>query len=132
MHGENPQEEHLFSLAEANSLIPQLRAHLTAVKEARDILLRVKSEIQKASAHAHEDGGSYAGSHYIAALERISEHLQAVHEMGVHVKDLDLGLCDFPHLHEGRIVYLCWKLGEDEIHWWHELNRGYADRQPLG
>ena len=47
------------------------------------------------------------------------------------VKDLDIGLCDFPHMMDGRVVYLCWKLGETEIRWWHEVNSGYSGRQPL-
>lgn len=123
--------ERIFTLAEANRLLPQLQEHLTAVKQAKAILIRTKDEIKKASAKAHYGGGSFAGPHYISALEEISEHLQAVQELGVHVKDLDMGLCDFPHLLNGQVVYLCWKLGEDEIQWWHEINSGYAGRRPL-
>lgn len=123
--------ERLFTLTEANRLLPQLREHLTAVQRAKAVLIRTKEEIKKASAQASYGGGSFAGPHYIAALEQIGEHLQAVQEMGVHVKDLDMGLCDFPHLLNGRIVYLCWKLGEAEIQCWHEVHSGYADRQPL-
>jgi hypothetical protein len=69
--------------------------------------------------------------HYISALEQINDHLQKIQELGVLVKDVEMGLCDFPHLHEGRIVYLCWKLGESEVGWWHEIHNGYANRQPL-
>ncbi len=123
--------ERLFTLAEATRLLPRLREHLTAVQAAKAVLIRTKDEIKKASAQASYGGGSFAGPHYIAALEQISEHLQAVQELGVHVKDLDMGLCDFPHLLDGRIVYLCWKLGEADIRWWHEVHSGYADRHPL-
>lgn len=123
--------ERLFTLSEANCLLPQLREHLTSVQAAKAVLIRTKDEIKKASAQAPYGGGSFAGPHYITALEQISEHLQAVQELGVHVKDLDTGLCDFPHLLNGRIVYLCWKLGEADIQWWHEVHSGYADRQPL-
>ncbi|MFM8551349.1 MAG: DUF2203 domain-containing protein [Nitrospiraceae bacterium] len=123
--------ERLFTLAEATRLLPQLREHLTAVQEAKGVLVSTKDEIKKASAQAAYGGGSVAGSHYIAALEQISERLQAVQEQGVHVKDLDMGLCDFPYLLDGRVVYLCWKLGETDIQWWHEVQSGYADRQPL-
>lgn len=131
-HREEGQNlERIFTLAEANRLIPQLAEHLTNVKRAKAVLIRTKDEIKKASAKAQFGGGSYAGSHYITALELISENLQAIQEMGVLVKDLDLGLCDFPYLMNGRIVHLCWKLGEAEIRWWHDLNSGYAGRQPL-
>jgi len=123
--------ERTFTLAEANRLIPQLCEHLTVVKRAKAVLVRTKDEVRKASAQAQYGGGTFMGRHYIGALEQISEHLQAVQELGVHVKDLDMGLCDFPHVLDGRVVYLCWKLGETEIQWWHEINSGYAGRQPL-
>jgi hypothetical protein len=123
--------ERVFTLSEANRLIPQLEEHLLAIRRGKEILIRTKSEIKKASAKAQDGGGSFAGRHYISALEQISDNLQAIHEMGVLVKDLDMGLCDFPYLFDGRIVYLCWKLGEHEIQWWHEIATGYRDRQPL-
>jgi len=124
--------ERLFTLTEANCLIPQLQEHLIAVKQAKAVLLRTKDEVKRASAKAQLGGGSFAGPHYITALEQVSENLQAIQELGVLVKDLDIGLCDFPHMLNGRVVYLCWKLGETEVQWWHEINSGYTDRQPLG
>jgi hypothetical protein len=123
--------ERLFTLAEANCLIPQLQEYLIAVKQAKAVLLRTKDEVKRASAKAPLGGGSLAGPHYITALEQISENLQAIQELGVLVKDLDIGLCDFPHMLNGRVVYLCWKLGETEVQWWHEINSGYTGRQPL-
>ncbi len=124
--------EKIFTLAEANQLIPHLTDSLTEIKRGRATLLRVKDDIRKASAKAAFGGGSAAGPLYLHALEQITEHLQAVQELGVHVKDLDLGLCDFPFLLGGRVVFLCWKLGEHEIRWWHEVSSGYGERQPLG
>lgn len=126
-----PNQERTFTVGEANCLIPQLEEHLKAVKREKDVLVRTRSEIKKASANAHLGGGSFAGPRYIKALEQISENLQAIQEMGVVVKDLDMGLCDFPHVLEGRIVYLCWKLGESQVSWWHEVHSGYAGRQPI-
>lgn len=123
--------ERLFTLAEANRLIPHLQRHLAAVKQAKAVLIRTKDEIKKASSKAALGGGSFAGPHYITSLEEISENLEAIQELGVLVKDLDIGLCDFPHMLNGRIVYLCWKLGETEVQWWHEVNTGYMDRLPL-
>ena len=123
--------ERVFTLAEANQLIPRLEEHLTVVKRAKGILVRVKDEIKKASAKSQFGGGSFAGRHYIRALEQISNQLRSIQEMGVLVKDLDIGLCDFPYEMEGRLVYLCWKSGEPEIRWWHDLHSGYTGRQPL-
>lgn len=129
-----PDDEYpdrLFSLSEANHLIPCLEEHLSAVKKSKTVLVHTKDEIKKASQNARFGGGSAMAPHYISALEQINDRLQKIHEMGVVVKDIEMGLCDFPHLHEGRLVYLCWKLGEPEVAWWHEVHTGYANRQPL-
>ena len=133
MHNpEDPQEnERIFSLEEANCLIPQLEQLWTLIKQGKTILYQTRDEIKKASAKAHLGGGSLAGAQYIHALKDINESLHTIHELGVIVKDVDLGLCDFPYLLEGRIVYLCWKLGEDKISWWHETHSGYSGRQVL-
>ena len=129
-HREEGQNlERVFTLAEANRLLPQLEEHLMAVKHGKDVLIQTKDEIKKASANAPYGGGSFTGTHYIRALEGISEHLQSIQELGVLVKELDSGLCDFPCMLDGRVVYLCWKLGEPEIQWWHEVSAGYAERQ---
>lgn len=123
--------ERTFTLSEANRLIPKLEEHLVGIGQSKAILVRVKNDIKKASAKATYGGGSPAGRMYITALEQMSEHLQAIQDMGVLVKDLDIGLCDFPHHMDGRIVYLCWKRGESEIRWWHDIQSGYSGRQPL-
>jgi hypothetical protein len=131
-HREEGQNlERIFTVSEANRLIPQLEEHLRAVKRGKAVLIRIKDEIKKAASKAQFGGGSGAGGHYICSLEQISENLRAIQEMGVLVKDLDMGLCDFPCHLDGRIVYLCWKLGEQQIGWWHEVNSGYTGRQPL-
>jgi len=123
--------DRVFSLYEANQLIPQLQSHLTTVQQRKGVIIQTREEVQKASAKARYGGGTPVGSHYVKSLQDISANLRAIHELGVVVKDIDLGLCDFPHMRDGRIVYLCWKLGEKEIRWWHELTTGYKDRCPL-
>ena len=121
----------VFSLFEANQLIPQLQLHLSTVREGKTVLMRTREEVSKASANARFGGGTPAGVSYVKSLQDISANLHAIHELGVVVKDIDLGLCDFPHIREGRVVYLCWKLGEKEIRWWHEVTSGYKDRCPI-
>ncbi len=128
---EPEQHDRLFTLAEANRLIPKLNSHLHSVKQAKATLRRTREDIQKASAQAQYGGGSAVGPLYISSLQQVSANVQAIHELGVLVKDLDLGLCDFPHMRDGRVVFLCWKLGEHEIKWWHETTTGYKDRSPL-
>ena len=125
------QHERVFTLSEANHLIPQLNTRLTSIQQAKAVLSRTKDDIEKASAQAEYGGGSTVGHLYILGLQQISANLQSIQELGILVKDVDLGLCDFLHLREGRLVYLCWKLGEQEVRWWHETTTGYKDRCPL-
>jgi hypothetical protein len=127
----NSMDDRTFTLGEAKHLLPQLEERLLAVKEEKEVLIRSHGEVKRASAKAQSNGGSFAGPRYIRALERISDSVEAIQEMGVLVKDLDIGLCDFPYCYNGRIVYLCWKLGEPEIRYWHEIEDGYAGRRPI-
>jgi hypothetical protein len=123
--------ERVFSLFEANQLIPKLQSHLAHIQGGKSVVLETREEIKKASAQAGEGGGTPVGAHYVKSLQAITANLQAIHEMGVLIKDVDLGLCDFPHMRDGRVVYLCWKVGEQHIGWWHEVTSGYKDRCPL-
>jgi hypothetical protein len=130
-YDDDGQHERIFTLSEANRLIPRLHSKLSSIHKAKAVLLRTKEDIEKANAKAEYGGGSTVGHLYISGLQQVSANLQAIHELGILVKDLDLGLCDFPHLRDGRVVYLCWKLGEQEVLWWHETTTGYKDRCPL-
>jgi hypothetical protein len=123
--------DRIFTLAEANELLPQLSSRFAGIRRAKGIIGNTKGEIARASSHAEAGGGSPVGALYIRALHEISSSLQAIDELGVVVKDIDMGLCDFPYMLEGRVVYLCWKYGENQIRWWHETSCGYKDRHPL-
>ena len=68
---------------------------------------------------------------YLQHLVSFSEAVQEVQILGVQIKDFKSGLVDFPYDRDGRIVYLCWRLDEDEIRWWHETDAGFAGRQPI-
>src|SRR3989442_2050380 len=103
-------EERTFTLAEAKSLVPQLEETLLAVKTEKEVLVRSHGEIKRASANAQANGGSVVGPRYIRPLERISDSVEAIQEMGGPVKDLDLDLCDFPYPDDDWIVYLYRKL----------------------
>ena len=124
-------EERIFTLSEANRLLPQLEELLTEIKRFRKFLVSIESEIKKASGHAAQSGGSPFGPSYLKTLEGIIKNIEQINDMGVVVKDLDKGLCDFACMMDGRVVYLCWKLGESEIGWWHETSTGFSGRQPL-
>lgn len=65
------------------------------------------------------------------AAERLVEIINRIQETGVLVKDVDVGLVDFPSLLDGEEIYLCWKLGEDHIAYWHGIDEGFAGRKPI-
>ena len=88
-------------------------------------------EIQKVRDKVPFDGFSPAGVPYIHAVSHLMYLLHQVKEMGVHVKDVDKGLCDFPYMRRGRVVYLCWQLGEALIGYWHDIETGFTGREPL-
>jgi hypothetical protein len=125
------EEQRIFTLREARSLIPKLRKLLSRVALEREALLDMRVEIDQAREKAEFGGGSPMGSKYLRHLIRFSSAVQEIQYLGVLIKDFRSGLIDFPYEREGRIIYLCWKPDEDEIGWWHEVESGFAGRQPL-
>jgi hypothetical protein len=121
----------LFTVEEANALLPELRRLLLVIDRARQQLARFAPEARRASARATEGGGATCGIAYAAALSSFLESVQEVVALGIEIKDFERGLCDFPHLRDGKVVLLCWQRGEDRVEWWHEVEAGFAGRQPL-
>ncbi|MFN8007493.1 MAG: DUF2203 domain-containing protein [Terriglobia bacterium] len=123
--------DRLFSVNEANALLPRLRELLAQVRVERERLLSLQPEIEKAQSLHIYDWGTPRGAEYIGIVEAYQSAVKSIEELGVLVKDLDIGLCDFPHKMGGKVVFLCWKQDEDEVAWWHDLEAGFGGRQPL-
>ena len=121
----------LFSVKQANALIPQLRELLAQVRNERERMLAMQPELEKAQSLHIYDWGTPRGSEYIGIVEAYQNAVKNIEDLGVLVKDFDIGLCDFPHKMGGKIVLLCWKQDEDKVSWWHDLESGFAGRQPL-
>ena len=124
-------DEKIFTVGEANSMVPDLELILREVQQMRQFDMQIRGEIQKARQKTTLNGGSPQGPSYLKALDYIMKRVERIQQMGVLVKDLEKGLCDFPFMLDGRVVYLCWKLGEAEVEWWHETHTGYSARKPL-
>lgn len=122
--------EKLFTVKEANAALPELRAALDAIHEIKQSLGE-NADLEALWSKAPTNGGGKEGRTYMAALEQISEKLNVIAHMGILLRDIDTGLCDFPSLREGRKVFLCWKADEDEVRFWHGTDAGFAGRQPL-
>ncbi len=131
MNEEHEEEVRTFTLSEAQGLIPKLRMLLMRVTKEHDTLALMNDELERARENADLGGGSYLGVAYLKHIALFTEAVHKVQELGVLIKDFRTGLIDFPYEYDGRIVYLCWKLGEDEINWWHEIEAGFAGRQLL-
>lgn len=124
-------DDRIFTLAEAQSLLPRLRALLTEIGEEWEHVRKLNPEVQKARDNAQFDGYSKSGVEYVEAVSHLMFLIHQIKDMGVLLKDADKGLCDFPYLRNGRVVYLCWQLGEDQIQFWHDIETGFAGREPL-
>ena len=123
--------ERIFTFSEAVGLLPQLRSVLEQVTDEWNRIKSLNPQIQKARDKAQFDGFSPYGVEYIEAVSHLMYLLQQIREMGVLLKDVDRGLCDFPYMRNGRVVYLCWHLGEETIAYWHDIEAGFAGREPL-
>jgi hypothetical protein len=123
----------LFTIQEANALLPSVRIILAKIQRAHRKLLLYREEAKKASAAAEQGGGGIdSGVAYAAILTELTIQLSELESLGVQLKDFERGLVDFPSLREGRVVLLCWQLGEgDELEWWHDVDAGFAGRTPL-
>jgi hypothetical protein len=124
-------DERVFTLAEANGLLPRLRSLLDDAGREWKRMRELNPEIQKIREKASLDAFSPYGVDYVGALSHLLYSLSQIKQMGVLLKDVDQGLCDFPYMRRGRIVYLCWRLGEESIGYWHDIETGFAGRAPL-
>ncbi len=124
-------QERIFTFSEAVGLIPRLRSILSDVSDEWNLIKSLNPQIQKARDKAQFDGGSPYGAEYIETMTRLMSKLQLIRDLGVILKDVDKGLCDFPYMKDGRVVYLCWMLGEDTIEFWHDIEAGFGGREPL-
>jgi hypothetical protein len=122
--------ERHFSREEANALLPQLTALLSQLQEAKDELTDTEAH-EALSEAAPTNGGGEQGRQVGVAFLEVRRILETVERAGIVLRDIDQGLVDFPALMDGREVYLCWELGEDEVGYWHDLEGGYGGREPL-
>lgn len=128
-----------FDLQEAQELLLHLvplMERLRTLKRELDAeereLGRLVAGKAQGNGHPPESDASRWAQERISELERgVEKTIAAVHALGCEVKDPELGLIDFPSLRDGREVYLCWRLGEERIAYWHDLETGYLGRQPL-
>jgi hypothetical protein len=121
----------LFTVEEANALLPTLRELLDELSLHRDALREKAPHLEPILQATVANGGGRAGSEYGVEAYRLHLAVARIRELGVLLKDVDMGLLDFPHERGGRVVFLCWHPPEERIEYWHEIEAGYAGRRPL-
>ncbi len=123
----------LFTLEEANQLLLVVRPKLEKLKNLYATIGTLRESAKAAATSAEFGGGGMqGGTFYVKSLYEIGKLTSEFHELGVQLKDYTRGLIDFPSRRDGRVVLLCWQLGEgDEIEWWHDIEAGFAGRERL-
>jgi hypothetical protein len=128
-----------FTFEQATKLLPVLRALLKRAMEGKQLIEAVENELQDLRHRILLSGGLSVDIPAVAhrraerdkALQEIKDALAEIEAIGVQVKDLDIGLLDFPCVVEDEIVLLCWKYGEEKIGFWHGLEEGFRGRKPI-
>jgi hypothetical protein len=126
-----PSFRKLFTVEEANALLPKLKELLDDVALHRDALREKAPHMEPILRAAVANGGGRVGSEYGVEAYSLYLAIERIRELGVLLKDLDMGLLDFPHERDGHVVFLCWHPPEERVEHWHEIEAGYAGRQPL-
>ncbi len=129
--------QRLFTIEEANALLPALR-ELLAETQARKRELDTASALLETELERSSGNGHGMSAEMAVARGKTQEEARAleallgrIDELGCELKGIDEGLIDFRSMRDGRVVYLCWRLGEESIGYWHDLETGFAGRQPL-
>jgi hypothetical protein len=128
-----------FTLDEAQQLLPVLESLLKQAIGSKGLIEEIDGELQEIAHRIFLSGGTMVRVVAVArrkaerekAIQRLKDSLAEIDAIGVQVKDLDIGLLDFPCKVEGEIILLCWKLGEAKIEHWHSTTDGFAGRKPI-
>lgn len=127
-----------FTAEEANDALQDVRPLTEELVEHRRALVELQEVQLSMTQRIAGNGGNVEPRKLQELQERLDEEVAGIarcvariHEVGALVKDLDQGLVDFPAMREGEDVLLCWRLGEDEIGYWHGLEEGFSGRKPL-
>ena len=120
-----------FTLAAARAALPKVKQLMQIVQASRQEILRLRPEVWPVLRKAAMNGGSREAGELLVHFERLEKGVKGILNMGIVVKDVDEGIIDFLGKRNDREIYLCWQYGEDDIHYWHDLNAGFTGRQPI-
>ena len=114
-----------FTLAQANSTLPLVKRIVGDIVRTHGLVMKCQAELERQAASKEAQG------RLDHAVNHLEDYVDELSDVGCELKDYQVGLIDFVGRHQRRDVYLCWKLGEERIGYWHEIDAGYAGRQPI-
>lgn len=120
-----------YTVAEANALLPTLRPLVAKLLAARQRILDAQPDLWPVLEKAAGNGGSQQAAVVLADFEKLRHSVKAIEGLGLELKDINTGLLDFWSQRDGRDVYLCWRYNEATVAHWHDIEAGFAGRQPL-
>jgi hypothetical protein len=120
-----------YTVAEANALLPTLRPIVAAMLSARQRIVDAQPDLWPVLEKAAGNGGSAKATAVLPDFEIVQRSILAIQELDLELKDINTGLIDFLAQRDGRDVYLCWRYDEPRVSHWHDLEAGFAGRQPL-
>jgi len=121
--------ERIYSVEEADAMLPDLRERLARVRDARQVMFD-HAEVVRGRV-AEDGGGAHPGRAYLEATETLRRELEHLAEQQIVLRDPETGLVDFPGEYRGERVWLCWRVGEERVANWHPLDSGFTGRSPL-
>ena len=116
-----------FSLEQANRALPLITRIVRDIVNASQNIADLEAKLEDTPVKL----APVVQAQLDHSRRRLAEFGEELTDIGVELKDIESGLIDFPGRHQGRDVFLCWKLGEDKVEYWHELHAGFAGRQPI-
>jgi hypothetical protein len=120
-----------YTLAEARAALPQVKLLMAKIQSARQAIVRLRPSAWTAIQKAAANGGSRAAGELALHAVILEEGVKGILAMGIYIKDLDHGIIDFLGTRDGQAVLLCWRYGEEDIDFWHDVNAGFAGRQSI-
>lgn len=121
----------IFTVAEANALLPRIRVIMEGMQAIRQEALVLRPDVWPVLEKAVGNGGSRKAGELLELFKQFEKLMTELQGYGCELKGLEQGLVDFPAMMHGRQVYLCWQYNEPEIQYWHDVDAGFAGRQPL-
>ena len=122
--------ERFYTVDEANALVPNLKPLLERIRATQEALAQDKT-VAAVREKASHNGGGLPSRHLGELTKTLERDLRQLQEWGIVLRDPSIGLIDFFHRREGETVFLCWKLGETSVEWWHPVDTGIAGRERL-